>query len=325
MVWLVLSDKFPDSPKFFPIFSLFSSAAWTSTGLYVLQSSVPDNAIQEPGPDSVFIDDGRPYGFTCWRDTVGAMHEAHAHNDIEINFCHRSISYMSGGEHVTVPGRHLTAFWGARPHQLLEHDLDTEIVWITIPLAEFLSWSVPEACASRLLNGDILTASAQEFDDTLEQLLATWCDDFRQRSETRRRAARLEIAGLMLRFALISRAPITVRSGAPGSDVLQRVADMTNFITRSYGRDIRVADIANVAHISQQYASAIFAQVFGMSIITYLNKYRIAEAQRLLLTTDHSVQAIGSLVGFKSPSAFYENFAKYCKTTPRGFRKHQEQ
>ena len=54
---------------------------------------------------------------------------------------------------------------------------------------------------------------------------------------------------------------------------------------------------------------------------TYLGQFRVAESQRLLLTTDLNSAAIAAQAGFQSLSSYHETFAKICGTTPTRWRK----
>ena len=57
-----------------------------------------------------------------------------------------------------------------------------------------------------------------------------------------------------------------------------------------------------------------------MSLLEYLAQHRVAHAQRLLLTTDASVAAIGLDCGFGSASQFYAVFKRACGVAPGAYR-----
>ena len=98
---------------------------------------------------------------------------------------------------------------------------------------------------------------------------------------------------------------------------------MATFISEHSNEDIRVADVARAVHLHPNRASSTFRAVFGSSVTTYLGQFRVAEAQRLLLTTDLSSAAVAARSGFQSLSAFHETFAKICGTAPTQWRRAQ--
>jgi AraC family transcriptional regulator len=61
-------------------------------------------------------------------------------------------------------------------------------------------------------------------------------------------------------------------------------------------------------------------QVTGLSLIAYLNQFRVSKAQALLETTDKSIAEIGQEVGFCDQSYFGSVFRRLLNTTPREYR-----
>ncbi|MGX1668114.1 helix-turn-helix transcriptional regulator [Streptomyces sp. NPDC055400] len=53
----------------------------------------------------------------------------------------------------------------------------------------------------------------------------------------------------------------------------------------------------------------------------YLTRHRLAEARRLLITTDLPINDIASAVGFGSVSRFYAVFTSLCGAPPAKFRR----
>ena len=65
----------------------------------------------------------------------------------------------------------------------------------------------------------------------------------------------------------------------------------------------------------------LFQNHIGMTILEYILQYRVAQAQRLLATTDESVLDVALQNGFGSTSSFYSAFKKYVGCAPNGYRK----
>jgi AraC family transcriptional regulator, melibiose operon regulatory protein len=260
------------------------------------------------------------FGFTAWRGPSTVMSAPHAHNDIEINYCSSQLVYSSAGKTTTLPADTPCAFWGAKPHQLIQIDEGHQLAFVTIPLARFMSWGLPEMVKDRLLRGTVLVGSHDSTSAELAPHFDRWAHDLFQAQPLTRRAAALEVEALVCRMARgswVETAPASVRSSID----LDRAARMATFIAEHSEVDIRVGEVARSVHLHPNRASSLFRAVFGSSVNTYLGQFRVAEAQRLLLTTDLNSAAVAAKAGFQSLSAYHETFAKICGTTPTRWRK----
>ena len=263
---------------------------------------------------------GNSFGFTAWRGHSSVMSAPHAHNDIEVNYCASPLTYDSGGRTSTIPAGVPCAFWGAKPHQLVDITASSPLAFITIPLAQFMRWDVPSSSKTRLLQGEILRAPADDLLDALDDRFERWSVDLHSGGELRHRAATLEIEALLMRMTRgewSETAAVMDRSTLS----LTRAAEMATFISSNAHSAIRVRDVAASVHLHPNRAATIFSEVFGTSITAYLGRYRVAEAQRLLLTTDMSSAAIGDRSGFQSASSFHAAFAAVCGTSPTQWRR----
>lgn len=79
---------------------------------------------------------------------------------------------------------------------------------------------------------------------------------------------------------------------------------------------ISIDDLAEYAHANRSYLSSKFKQETGLSIMEYINKKKIEEAQRLLRFSDKSLIAISNYLSFSSQSHFQNTFKKVTGTTP---------
>lgn len=82
-----------------------------------------------------------------------------------------------------------------------------------------------------------------------------------------------------------------------------------NFIHTNYFRKLTVKEICACTHLNPEYAGKVFRKVTGMSVIDFLNRYRIDMAKKLLLDTDLSIADVGDMVGFQS-EAYFSNVAR---------------
>lgn len=112
---------------------------------------------------------------------------------------------------------------------------------------------------------------------------------------------------------------------APAADSafdLQQAAHrrLVEYLQTHYGAPIRIKDVASIVHVSEQYFSTYFSNLFGMTFTNYMNQYRIEQACVLLLTTDQTVTEIGCLTGFRNTSYFIKKFKEYLGVTPYTYR-----
>ena len=101
------------------------------------------------------------------------------------------------------------------------------------------------------------------------------------------------------------------------SDILTNVK---KYIAEHFREDIDRNDIAQVAYITPNYLSKRFRQDTGLSLRDYINKLRVKESKRLLLTTTMPVSTIAMEVGFGNISYFSTVFRKYTGTSPIEWR-----
>ncbi|MBP3691913.1 MAG: helix-turn-helix transcriptional regulator [Clostridia bacterium] len=64
-----------------------------------------------------------------------------------------------------------------------------------------------------------------------------------------------------------------------------------------------------------------FRQVYGETIISYINRKKITEAKKLLRGTDLNLTEISSQVGFSSVYYFSRTFKQYEKQSPTSYIK----
>lgn len=263
------------------------------------------------------------FGFTAWRGRTDVMSASHAHNDIEINFSAAPLTYDSGGRSAFLPGGVPSAFWGATPHRLIDVDAHEPLAYVTVPLARFMTWGLPSSITDQLLRGGILQGPDGGGDiDDLVSAFERWNADLRgpRRSALRERAAELEVAALVLRMTEGGFSQPRSES-APHSLDLRRAAEMAGFLATHLTDDVRVSDVARVVHLHPHRAAAVFRDVFGVRVKTYLGQHRVAEAQRLLLTTDLGSAEVGATAGFQSTSSYHATFAEVTGMSPVRWRR----
>ena len=114
------------------------------------------------------------------------------------------------------------------------------------------------------------------------------------------------------------------RNGQPedtaSSSELSPVERMASFIADHYTEPLPIARIAREVHLHPNYAMSLFRNNYAISIVDYITQYRIAHAQRLLVTTELNVSQIAIESGFGSVSRFYTAFKAACEQSPGEYR-----
>ncbi len=251
-------------------------------------------------------------GFRIWRQrNSGMMVRPHTHPDIEVNYLFDGgFSYLHGGRITPIEAGHFTVLWGGVPHQTIEPGIVGEGIWITLPLAWFLQWSLPHAMADRLLEGEIIAAAPDAADFPQ---LTRWLDDDASGQAERQRPLILELEARFHRLALgMNRKPATPRINR-ASDGAGQIARATRFIARHYREVISVQDVANEMEMHPKYLMRIFKKQIGASVWEYLTRLRVSHAQRLLITTDMKVIDVAMESGFSSAAPFYAAFSTHSR------------
>jgi len=255
------------------------------------------------------------------------MARAHRHDTIELNFPERGeLVYLFGGREVLLRAGGVAAFWGVTPHQLVHCPTGSVVHWLTVPLATFVSWGLPDSFVARLFQGEPLVSSepAAQPEDTLR--FTRWERELASASAYDHLTVSLEIQARVRRLA--QEVPLTTADGAEPANRdrdHRNVAAMAGFIARHSTEAIRVHHVASAVHLHPHYAMGLFRKVTGMTMNGYLTECRVAEAQRLLLTTELSVIAVAHLAGFQSQSQFYACFGAVCGEPPGSYRRRRAQ
>jgi AraC-like DNA-binding protein len=268
------------------------------------------------------------YGLACWTGSAQAMKSAHAHDEIELNLSEAGpLHYLIGGRVQTLPAGRLGLFWASTPHQLIGVDPAARLIWMTIPLTTFLSWKLPGPLLGPLFRNEIVSAPGdhdqhRRHDQDLDRaVMLRWADEL-DRSSEHAQIVELEARAALHRLAL-GLEPAGGDHDHPGPARFEGtpVAVMAGYLSRSFREPIQVADVAAAAHLSPQHAMDLFHRTIGLTIGGYLLQCRIAEAQRLLLTTDAAVTRIALESGFGSLSRFHAAFKAATRTTPARYRR----
>lgn len=104
-------------------------------------------------------------------------------------------------------------------------------------------------------------------------------------------------------------------------NVTTYVSQIITYIKSNYYRKLLVEDICKGTGLNIDYAGKIFRQSTGMTIVSYLNTYRIEKARLLLMNADLSVADIAEMVGFQSVFYFSKTAKRVTGKSPSQLRK----
>jgi len=258
------------------------------------------------------------YGLSVWDFVLDRIdHTPHRHNEIEINLLQRgTLTYVLGGQQVTIEEGAIGAFWAAIPHQAIHCPLQTHIYWATVPLAYVLQWDLPSTFLRSLLSGKLFQSETLPYSPVF---FDQWVDDIAQE---RRTLALAEIHMMMQRLSLTASSPDAPTPLTAHMVIDKRANTMAQYMSQYFRESLTVATIAEQVGLHPNYAMSIFKDIFGITLIEYLTQQRIAHAQQLLITTDDNVTDIALDSGFQTLSHFYKAFKRFCGTTPGKYRAH---
>lgn len=84
--------------------------------------------------------------------------------------------------------------------------------------------------------------------------------------------------------------------------------------------NLSLDSICTALHISASRASHLFKELMGKTIIQYKNELRIAEAKKLLLSTNLKILEISDILGFQHCTIFCKYFKEMVGCTPKQYR-----
>lgn len=93
------------------------------------------------------------------------------------------------------------------------------------------------------------------------------------------------------------------------------------YIEKNYNENISLNTMADEVHMNPYYFSTFFKKNAGENFKDYLNKIRLEQAVKLLVSTDKKAYEIAIEVGFSDARSFAEVFQRYYHETPNTYRK----
>lgn len=99
-----------------------------------------------------------------------------------------------------------------------------------------------------------------------------------------------------------------------------RLRKIYAFVDKNYHQKIELNEVAKISNMSKEAFCRYFKKVSNYTFIEFLNRYRISQAKRLLMS-GKTVSDACYQTGFESLSYFNRMFKKVAEENPRDFRK----
>jgi AraC-like DNA-binding protein len=99
-----------------------------------------------------------------------------------------------------------------------------------------------------------------------------------------------------------------------------RLRSIYAFVDKNYHQKIELSEVAKISNMSKEAFCRYFKKVSSYTFIEFLNRYRISQAKRLLMSGER-VSGACYQTGFESLSYFNRTFKKVTNENPRDFRK----
>jgi len=95
---------------------------------------------------------------------------------------------------------------------------------------------------------------------------------------------------------------------------------VTAYIDEQFSDEIKLQELADIAHMNPTYFSTFFKKYNGLSPIDYIIRKRITRAIEFLRATDKTILEISGICGFNNSANFNKMFKKITGTTPSSYR-----
>ncbi|QOR69372.1 helix-turn-helix domain-containing protein [Ruania alkalisoli] len=280
----------------------------------------------------------------CHRGEPPTMLMLHRHDDLEGNIVLRGeLRYLYAGRPLVLREGQIAMFWATQPHGLVEDrtesDAAGETCWVHVPFATVLRWGLAEADMRRLMQAMPLVTDDAVLRERLATMVSTWLEEIGDRASEG--IALLEIQAAVRRILRAKpvlahfedgasetavageqenpdgdRSPVSGRSSDAG-----HALRMAQFVVDRFRGEVSVGDVARSALLTPSHAMTVFRRAVGVTIGEYVTMCRVAEAQRLLLSSRLSSIEIAEAAGFGSLSSYYAHVTRACGMTPREYRR----
>lgn len=101
---------------------------------------------------------------------------------------------------------------------------------------------------------------------------------------------------------------------------IERIKSILEYISIRYNQKITLSELSSAFSMSEGQFCRFFKSMVRLSVVNYINSYRINESTVLLQKTNKEIGEIASMVGFNNISYFNKIFRTYMHCSPTEFR-----
>ncbi len=112
-----------------------------------------------------------------------------------------------------------------------------------------------------------------------------------------------------------------LRSSALGTEARRAVRKAIVYIHSNYMQPISLEDTARHVNMSKEYLARCFRQELGVTLVTYLNRYRVDQAKKMLEQGESNLTEIALETGFSSSAYFSRVFRQEVGMSPSDYSK----
>ncbi len=258
----------------------------------------------------------KPYDLTILNSGVQAPIPALSTTFVKSNYIFQYV--VSGKGSITVNNKRYSYIKGdflcLRPNTVLHYNADKKdpfsLYWI-----EFLSSSMEKVLTEMGFSED---NAVIHFDD--KKIL----NQFKKiHTSTKNNSLAGMLSSVSALFSLMSYV-ISINDTPPlkeKNNVDVYVDKAIWFIENNFSQEIGIRDVAEHVYLSRHYLTRIFTKKLQISPIEYLMRFRINQAQNMLVSSKLSVKDVAIHCGFNSPSNFAMQFKAITGITPSEYRK----
>ena len=105
---------------------------------------------------------------------------------------------------------------------------------------------------------------------------------------------------------------------------IEQLNAVLQYIDDHLDGEIRLAQLAAIAHVSPAYFSTLFKRFNGLSPVEYIVHKRVQRAIELIRSSNASLTTIAMSCGFNNSTNFYKAFRKVTGRTPVSYRQTEE-
>ncbi len=130
----------------------------------------------------------------------------------------------------------------------------------------------------------------------------------------------IEFTLLLAKYAERLADSAQVSLAVPHDSDMNRVALLENLVNGAFMTDITPRTAAELLHISTRQLSRIVKKRFGTTFTRVIIGKRLETAEKLLMETERTVEAIADAVGFSSAASLHREFKAKYNMTPIEYR-----